>query len=60
MEATALILAVGLAVTEIAVRRRLQHAAAARLAGYLDGIRPASGNQGDLSRPSRQPGAAVA
>lgn len=38
IETTALILAVGIAVTEIAVRGRRQHAAAARRAGYLDGI----------------------
>jgi K+-sensing histidine kinase KdpD len=37
IETTALILAVGIAVTEIAVRGRRQHAAARR-AGYLDGI----------------------
>ena len=38
VETTVLILAVGIAVTEIAVRGRRQHAAAARRAGYLDGI----------------------
>jgi hypothetical protein len=38
IETTALILAVGIAVTEIAVRGRRQQAAAARRAGYLDGI----------------------
>lgn len=42
IETTVLILAVGIAVTEIAVRRRRQHAAAARRAGYLDGISAAS------------------
>jgi Domain of unknown function (DUF4118) len=40
IETTALILAVGIAVTEIAVRERRQHTAAARRAGYLDGITP--------------------
>jgi hypothetical protein len=34
--------AVGIAVTEIAVRGRRQHAAAARRAGYLDGISAAA------------------
>jgi K+-sensing histidine kinase KdpD len=38
VETTVLLLAVGLAVTEIAVRRRRQSAAASRRAGYLDGI----------------------
>jgi K+-sensing histidine kinase KdpD len=38
IETTVLILAVGIAVTEIAVRGRRHHAAAARRAGYLDGI----------------------
>ena len=38
LETTILILAVGVAVTEIAVRGRRQHADAARRAGYLDGI----------------------
>ncbi len=38
IETTVLILAVGAAVTEIAVRGRRQQAAAARRAGYLDGI----------------------
>jgi K+-sensing histidine kinase KdpD len=42
IETTALILAVGIAVTEIAVRGRRQHAAAARRAGYLDGISDAA------------------
>jgi hypothetical protein len=42
IETTALILAVGIAVTEIAVRGRRQHAAAARRAGYLDGINAAA------------------
>jgi K+-sensing histidine kinase KdpD len=42
VETTALILAVGIAVTEIAVRGRRQHAAAARRAGYLDGINAAA------------------
>jgi hypothetical protein len=41
IETTVLVLAVGIAVTEIAVRGRLQHAAAARRAGYLDGINAA-------------------
>jgi K+-sensing histidine kinase KdpD len=41
-ETTALILAVGVAVTEIAVRGRRQRAAAARRAGYLDGISAAA------------------
>ena len=38
IETTVLLLAVGVAVTEIAVWGRRQHAAAARRAGYLDGI----------------------
>ena len=38
IETTVLILAVGVAVTEIGVRGRRQHAAAARRAGYLNGI----------------------
>jgi hypothetical protein len=42
IETTALILAVGIAVTEIAVRGRRQHAAAARRGGYLDGISAAA------------------
>jgi K+-sensing histidine kinase KdpD len=42
IETTALILAVGIAVTEIAVRGRRQHMAAARRAGYLDGINTAA------------------
>jgi Domain of unknown function (DUF4118) len=42
VETTVLILAVGMAVTEIAVRGRRQHAAAARRAGYLDGISAAA------------------
>jgi K+-sensing histidine kinase KdpD len=42
IETAVLILAVGIAVTEIAVRGRRQHAAAARRAGYLDGISAAA------------------
>ena len=42
IETTVLILAVGIAVTEIAVRGRRQHAAADRRAGYLDGISAAA------------------
>lgn len=42
IETTVLILAVGIAVTEIAVRGRRQHAAAARRAGHLDGISAAA------------------
>jgi hypothetical protein len=42
LETTVLLLAVGVAVTEIAVRGRRQHAAAARRAGYLDGINAAA------------------
>ncbi len=42
IETTVLILAVGAAVTEIAVRQRRYHAAAARRAGYLDGINAAA------------------
>jgi K+-sensing histidine kinase KdpD len=42
IETTVLILAVGAAVTEIAVRGRRQHAAAARRGGYLDGINAAA------------------
>lgn len=41
IETTVLLLAIGAAVTEIAVRGR-QHAAAARRAGYLDGINAAA------------------
>jgi K+-sensing histidine kinase KdpD len=41
-ETTVLILAVGIAVTEIAVRGRRHNAAAARRAGYLDGISAAA------------------
>jgi K+-sensing histidine kinase KdpD len=53
IETTVLLLAVGVAVTEIAVRGRAQHAAAARRAGYLDGINTAAravatGNQAQL------------
>jgi hypothetical protein len=43
IETTVLVLAVGVAVTEIAVWRRRQQAAAARRAGYLDGINAAAG-----------------
>jgi len=43
VETTVLILAVGIAVTEIAVRGRRQHDAAGRRAGYLDGIAAAAG-----------------
>jgi len=42
VETAALILVIGIAVTEIAVRGRRQHAAAARRAGYLDGINAAA------------------
>jgi hypothetical protein len=42
VETTVLILAVGIAVTEIAVRRRRHGTAAARRAGYLDGISAAA------------------
>jgi hypothetical protein len=42
IETTVLLLAIGAAVTEIAVRGRRQHAAAARRAGYLDGINTAA------------------
>jgi K+-sensing histidine kinase KdpD len=42
VETTVLILAVGVAVTEIAVRGRKQQGAAARRAGYLDGISAAA------------------
>jgi K+-sensing histidine kinase KdpD len=42
IETTVLVLAVGIAVTEIAVRGRRQQAAAARRAGYLDGISAAA------------------
>jgi K+-sensing histidine kinase KdpD len=43
VETTVLIVAVGIAVTEIAVRRRRQHIVAARRAGYLDGISTVAG-----------------
>ncbi len=42
IETTVLLLAVGVAVTEIAVWGRRQHAAASRRAGYLDGINAAA------------------
>jgi len=42
IETTVLVLAVAVAVTEIAVWRRRQQAAAARRAGYLDGINAAA------------------
>jgi Domain of unknown function (DUF4118) len=42
IETTVLLLAIGAAVTEIAVRGRRQHAAAARRAGYLEGINAAA------------------
>jgi K+-sensing histidine kinase KdpD len=61
IETTALILAVGIAVTEIAVRGRRQHTAAARRAGYLDGINAAARavaaccRAGSCSPPARGP-----
>jgi K+-sensing histidine kinase KdpD len=42
IETMVLLLAIGAAVTEIAVRGRRQHAAAARRAGYLEGINAAA------------------
>jgi len=42
IETTVLLLAIGVAVTEIAVWGRCQHAAASRRAGYLDGINAAA------------------
>jgi Domain of unknown function (DUF4118) len=42
IETTVLLLAVGVAVTEIAVQGRRQHRAAARRAGYLEGIHTAA------------------
>jgi K+-sensing histidine kinase KdpD len=42
IETTILLLAIGIAVTEIAVRGRRHHQAAARRAGYLDGINSAA------------------
>jgi hypothetical protein len=51
IETTVLIVAVGIAVTEIAVRGRRQHAAAARRAGYLDGINAAAGAVATGSAP---------
>jgi len=42
IETTVLLLAIGVAVTEIAVWGRRQHAAASRRAGYLDGINAAA------------------
>ena len=42
IETTVLLLAIGVAVTEIAVWGRRQHAAASRRAGYLDGISTAA------------------
>jgi K+-sensing histidine kinase KdpD len=43
VETTVLILVIGVAVTEIAVWGRRQHAVATRRAGYLDGINTAAG-----------------
>ncbi|HSR84487.1 MAG TPA: DUF4118 domain-containing protein [Streptosporangiaceae bacterium] len=42
IETTVLVLVIGIAVTEIAVWGRRQHAAASRRAGYLDGINDAA------------------
>jgi K+-sensing histidine kinase KdpD len=42
IETTVLLLAIGIAVTEIAVWGRRQHASAARRAGYLDGLNTAA------------------
>jgi K+-sensing histidine kinase KdpD len=42
IETTVLILVIGVAVTEIAVRGRRQHVAASRRAGYLEGINAAA------------------
>jgi K+-sensing histidine kinase KdpD len=42
IETTVLLLAIGIAVTEIAVWGRRQHLAASRRAGYLDGVRAAA------------------
>jgi K+-sensing histidine kinase KdpD len=49
IETTVLLLAIGVAVTEIAVRGRRLQAVAARRAGYLDGL-------GAAAREVRQPG----
>jgi K+-sensing histidine kinase KdpD len=56
IETTVLLLAVGAAVTEIAVRGRRWHAAAARRAGYLDGINAAA----DAVATGTEPSALVA
>jgi K+-sensing histidine kinase KdpD len=42
VETTVLLLVIGVAVTELAVRGRRQHAAASRRAGYLSGIHAAA------------------
>jgi K+-sensing histidine kinase KdpD len=52
LETTILLLVIGVAVTEIAVWGRRQHAAASRRAGYLDGIHAAAQAVATGSSPS--------
>ncbi len=52
IETTVLLLVIGVAVTEIAVWGRRQHAAASRRAGYLDGIHAAAQAAASGSSPS--------
>ena len=52
IETTILLLVIGVAVTEIAVWGRRQHAAASRRAGYLDGIHAAAQAAATGSSPS--------
>ena len=52
VETTVLLLLIGIAVTEIAVWGRRQHAAASRRAGYLDGINDAARAVGRRRVPS--------
>src|SRR5580700_10379690 len=52
IETTVLLLVIGVAVTEIAVWGRRQHAAASRRAGYLDGINAAAQAAASGSSPS--------
>src|ERR1700726_2953082 len=54
IETTVLLLVIGVAVTEIAVWGRRQHAAASRRAGYLDGINNAARA---VAAGGRRPGA---
>ena len=63
IETTVLLLVIGVAVTEIAVWGRREHAAASRRAGYLDGINAAAQAAASGSSPAAlidQVGAALA